>query len=132
MTNQYGARQPGELTAADKSNFSAALREQARFRIEQLVQLAEEETRGERPSGSLEVTAALKRAAAHALTEIESALSRLGDGSYGTCVDCGWHISRERLEVLPAAALCMACQRRVGKGHAREPVGVGGYERRPG
>lgn len=109
MTNVDRAQR---LTALHTSQFAAALHEQRQFRVEQLVQLADVESSGANPYGSLEVTAALKRAAVHALTEIDAALERLHDGSYGRCTSCGRDILRERLEVLPAAALCMACQRR--------------------
>ena len=128
MTNRDGPQQPRELSAADKSHLGAALREQRQFRVEQLAELAEEERRGGTPSSSLEVTAALKRAAAHALTEIEAALSRLRDGSYGKCRSCAQHISPDRLEVLPAAALCMTCQRRADYSTS-EPILAGGSAR---
>jgi RNA polymerase-binding transcription factor DksA len=130
MTNRDGPQQPRELSAADKSHLGAALREQRQFRVEQLAELAEEERRGGTPSSSLEVTAALKRAAAHALTEIEAALTRLRDGSYGKCGSCAQHISPDRLEVLPAAALCMACQRRADYSSPSEPILAGGSARR--
>jgi DnaK suppressor protein len=45
------------------------------------------------------------------LTEIESALRRLDDGSYGICLTCGHEIAVERLDALPAAAYCVACAR---------------------
>lgn len=44
------------------------------------------------------------------LTEIERALERLADGSYGSCTACGQAIRSERLDVMPAAALCIHCQ----------------------
>lgn len=132
MTKRHSAHRAGELAATDKAHFAAALHEQRRFRVEQLAQLAEEEARGAHPSGSLEVSAALQRAARHALTEIGRALSRLEAGSYGTCVDCGRQIARERLEVLPAAALCMACQHRAGHHRPPAPVGAGSGAGRSG
>jgi DnaK suppressor protein len=50
---------------------------------------------------------------AHAAQEFEqvlAALSRLHDGSYGHCLDCKQAIDLQRLNILPAAALCTACQ----------------------
>jgi DnaK suppressor protein len=44
--------------------------------------------------------------------EIEAALARLEDGTYGTCVDCGGAIPIERLEVVPTASRCVPCQQR--------------------
>ena len=42
--------------------------------------------------------------------EIEAALRRLVDGSYGTCVACEEEIDLARLEANPWAARCFDCQ----------------------
>ena len=44
---------------------------------------------------------------------VDAALARLDAGTYGTCTSCGGPIGAERLEALPAAALCIDCQRAV-------------------
>lgn len=44
------------------------------------------------------------------LQDIEAALARIADGSYGICADCGEEIGRERLKAYPAAVRCLACQ----------------------
>ncbi len=46
------------------------------------------------------------------LSEIDAALKRIEDGTYGTCVNCGGEIPRERLEAQPWASLCIDCKRR--------------------
>jgi RNA polymerase-binding protein DksA len=46
------------------------------------------------------------------LAEVEGALARLADGSYGACVDCGADIPYARLAAYPAAKRCVACQSR--------------------
>lgn len=38
------------------------------------------------------------------------ALTRLENGSYGQCCDCGKPVPEGRLEVKPEAARCLACQ----------------------
>ena len=43
-------------------------------------------------------------------TEVEAALARLDDGTYGRCVDCGQPIDEARLEFRPEAARCLADQ----------------------
>jgi DnaK suppressor protein len=48
--------------------------------------------------------------ARRALVEVDDALKRLSDGSYGRCADCGGTIAPERLEVLPEARLCTPCK----------------------
>ena len=44
------------------------------------------------------------------LADVEHALQRINDGSYGTCEACGKPIDDERLEAVPAARLCLADQ----------------------
>jgi len=44
------------------------------------------------------------------IREIDRALARLDDGSYGVCEHCDQRISEERLHALPSAALCARCQ----------------------
>lgn len=50
------------------------------------------------------------RRAREELAQVEAALARLDDGSYGRCTRCGEAIAPARLEVLPHAALCVKCQ----------------------
>ncbi len=88
------------------------LDQQRRFRIEQLRELTTDaaEAIGTADDSRLQVTRALKRAAESALTEIEGALRRLEQGTYGTCQRCAEPIPWERLKVLPATGLCTPCQ----------------------
>jgi DnaK suppressor protein len=46
------------------------------------------------------------------LAEIDRALERIEDGSYGTCTACGKEIPSERLEAYPWASLCIDDARR--------------------
>ena len=45
------------------------------------------------------------------LYQIEEALKRVEDGSYGRCLDCNKPVPQTRLRAVPYAALCIACQR---------------------
>ncbi|HEX5768402.1 MAG TPA: TraR/DksA family transcriptional regulator [Burkholderiales bacterium] len=45
------------------------------------------------------------------LRALEAARTRLADGSYGTCAECGGDIGIERLRANPAALRCVDCQR---------------------
>ena len=47
----------------------------------------------------------------HVLSEIDGALRRIADGTYGKCTNCGRQIPEERLEARPYATLCIDCQR---------------------
>lgn len=115
-TTRSAAAVEGELPA-----IHVELNQQRRFRIEQLDELtldaaeavaAEDEPR-------VQVTRVLKVAAEAALAEIDAALRRLEDGSYGTCERCDEPILAERLEVLPTARLCTRCQYITESGRAR-------------
>jgi DnaK suppressor protein len=45
------------------------------------------------------------------------ALTRVADGEYGVCTECGIIIPRKRLLAIPDATTCVACQERLE--HAR-------------
>lgn len=44
------------------------------------------------------------------LTEVDEALKRVEEGSYGVCEACGQAIAPERLEVVPTARYCVEDQ----------------------
>lgn len=44
------------------------------------------------------------------LTEVEQALERIKNGTYGKCVDCGQPIPEKRLEAIPWAARDVKCE----------------------
>ncbi len=54
-------------------------------------------------------TTATARSIAAAIAEVERALEKLDEGTYGTCDDCGRRIGEERLEAVPWASLCVGC-----------------------
>jgi RNA polymerase-binding transcription factor DksA len=43
------------------------------------------------------------------LNDVEAALVKLDNGTFGVCEGCGQPISPDRLEAKPAAKLCMEC-----------------------
>ncbi|HEX3816519.1 MAG TPA: TraR/DksA C4-type zinc finger protein [Mycobacteriales bacterium] len=107
----------GRTRTLDPPQYSmlrAMLEEQRRFRTDQIAHASPSDgTRNGRPptDADREVTSAILRAARIALHDIEAALTRMDNGTYGKCVDCGRRLPTERLEVLPQAAQCMDCQR---------------------
>lgn len=54
-------------------------------------------------------TTATARSITASLADIETALSKIAEGTYGLCDSCGKSISPARLEALPATALCREC-----------------------
>ena len=53
----------------------------------------------------------LEENSGHVLAEIDAALKRIEEGTYGVCSNCGKSIPEARLEALPWATLCIDCQR---------------------
>ena len=58
-----------------------------------------------------ELDEGLEENAEHILVEIDAALGRIEEGSYGLCADCGGPIGEERLLAVPYATLCIAHKR---------------------
>jgi RNA polymerase-binding protein DksA len=46
------------------------------------------------------------------LHQIDRALARIDDGTYGICESCGEPIGKMRLMAFPRATLCMTCKQR--------------------
>jgi len=44
---------------------------------------------------------------------LQIALTRVADGEYGVCAECGTSIPRKRLLAVPDATTCVACQERL-------------------
>jgi DnaK suppressor protein len=58
------------------------------------------------------------------IVQVRDALSRLGQGTYGTCIDCGRRIEPARLAATPWTPYCNDDQERHDRlsGPAREPT----------
>jgi len=56
-----------------------------------------------------ELTLSLLGSEKDALDQIDGALKRIEDGSYGQCEECGAKIPESRLEAIPYAAQCVRC-----------------------
>lgn len=57
-----------------------------------------------------ETTIGLAERTAAEVRDVEGALERIEEGTYGVCVKCGQRISPARLQALPSASLCTSCQ----------------------
>src|SRR3954471_21597416 len=74
------------------------------------IQFDEESGEGGTMNVERERDLALSAQAQGAVEEIDKALARIADGSYGYCEQCGQPIPKARLKALPYAALCVACK----------------------
>ena len=50
-------------------------------------------------------------ASSDTLQEIDDALARVNDGTYGLCEECQQTIGTRRLKIKPYASLCVTCRR---------------------
>jgi RNA polymerase-binding protein DksA len=63
-----------------------------------------------------EMASTLEENSTHVLTEIDGALARIDEGTFGICLRCGEPIGQERLEALPWATLCIDDKRKQERG----------------
>jgi RNA polymerase-binding transcription factor DksA len=63
-------------------------------------------------SFELEKRLALEKQIKEKLNEVEHALDKFAQGTYGLCDICGQPIDPARLEALPEANLCLSCKAR--------------------
>ena len=124
------------MSAVDTQQFRELLLEKRQAVVEALEYLhkenpgsLEEET-GELVSGSAdqhmadtatetvdrEIDYTLEATDGRLLADIDAALRRIEEGTYGICVNCGAQIAPERLEAVPWATLCIECKRKEERG----------------
>ena len=66
-------------------------------------------------SFELEKSLALEKRVLSQLAEVEHALHKFEDNTYGSCDVCGQPIPPDRLEALPQATLCLECKAQQAK-----------------
>ena len=74
------------------------------------VQFDEESGEGDTLAVERERDLALSAQARAAVDEIDAALAKIANGTYGVCEQCGNSIPKERLKAIPFAALCVTCK----------------------
>ena len=74
------------------------------------VQFDEESGEGGTMSVERERDLTLSAQARAAIDEIDRALTKIDNGRYGTCEQCGNPIPKVRLKALPYASLCVGCK----------------------
>jgi DnaK suppressor protein len=74
------------------------------------VQFDEEGGEGGTANVDREIDLHLSAQARATVVEIDRALAKIADGTYGVCEQCGDPIPDARLQALPYAALCVSCK----------------------
>jgi DnaK suppressor protein len=102
---------PAPLSTDQLAALRGMLEQQRAFRLDQLAQLDRPAEHGPLSSTDPEIYRSLVAGARAALRDVHAALWRMDEGSYGSCVSCAAPVGVERLEILPQAARCLACER---------------------
>ena len=69
----------------------------------------------------LEKRLVLEKRIREQLADVEHALHKFDEGTYGLCDNCGQSIDPERLEALPQASWCMNCKAQQAKNAKSKP-----------
>ena len=108
----------------DLETFRAQLtieRDRLREEIGEAIEAPDQMTYGSQAAAASQVfeqqrDLALRDRAVQHLAQVDAALGRLEDGTFGRCVRCGRAIAPARLEALPWAAHCIDCQTALDRG----------------
>jgi RNA polymerase-binding transcription factor DksA len=60
-----------------------------------------------------EFTLSLLQSEEEALVQIEGALERIEEGTYGSCVECDAKIAKARLNAIPYTPVCIKCASKI-------------------
>jgi DnaK suppressor protein len=106
--------------ALDARTALVAERDRLRGQVAEGIQAPDAMTYGSQAAAASQVfeqqrDLALRERNEQHLAQVEAALRRLDEGTFGNCTTCGRPIAPERLEAIPWAAHCIDCQRRVGR-----------------
>jgi RNA polymerase-binding transcription factor len=104
------ARRSQALSTEDVAVLRSMLEEQREFRMDQLRQLHHPGPGALLSTTDPEIYRSLSAGARAALCDVQAALWRMDEGSYGRCTECDGPVELERLEILPQAATCLACR----------------------
>ena len=72
-------------------------------------------------AAALEMMSALEQNEQRELEEINLALEKIRQGTYGRCEDCSQEIAPARLEAIPTARLCRDCKARQERTYSSPP-----------
>jgi DnaK suppressor protein len=68
------------------------------------------------PSEGIDIEISLDLGDTARLRDIDAALQRIKEGTFGTCAECGCEITAARLEAIPSAQYCVQCEEKRDRG----------------
>lgn len=113
-----------KLTQDDIRQFEAMLLERRRTLLDDFRALEEEEAQSASETSAVsthladlgsdrassDVNLGVQESTSSEIREIDEALERIRDGSFGLCESCDQPIAKGRLEAIPYARLCIPCK----------------------
>lgn len=116
------------MLVRERNKALAQVREYRRDQAEDATAPPMDELDSARTLAEVETHASLIEQVENRIKQIDTAFSRLEQGGYGVCEECGSEIPLARLEALPFATRCVGCQKaqsrgRRGEGGMIEPFG---------
>ncbi len=114
MTTQFKRYRP--VLEAHAREFSRLLRDRGQIAIE----AAPEDTEKIALAGLRDLAVESIHRKTELLREVQSALARLSQGTFGCCEECDRDIPQKRLDALPWARRCVSCQERHDSEHRFE------------
>ena len=81
--------------------------------------------------GPQEIDRAFADSKGRRCVRIQKAISRIGDGTYGSCAECGEDISEKRLQADPAVETCITCCEKLERIQQRTRLRTGTFLTRP-
>ena len=91
------------------------LRARSRGELDRMIQVIQEDGRptGEHDRGASEAVdkeIEVEHAEEEIHRQVQAALERIDNGTYGVCEQCGKNIPEVRLDAIPYAPFCVACE----------------------
>jgi DnaK suppressor protein len=101
-----------EKLSAERDDLLRQIAEiEARYSGDEKVEAREDEGEPETITTDRERDLSLLENARDLLDQVELALRKVVDGTYGVCARCGKKIEAARVKALPHASLCISCKR---------------------
>jgi len=72
-------------------------------------------------NGTEEIGISLIESQGRELLEIEDALVRIEEGTFGICMDCGNRINKKRLNLIPTTSRCTVCETAIERKRKASP-----------
>jgi RNA polymerase-binding transcription factor DksA len=110
MTSQLAVRETAPVADLTVRRLRRLLLDERRAQLERAAALVHHDEADAVPAADPELVDVLAAQARQTVDEIDAALARIDADTYGRCEACGEGLQIARLEAIPHARSCVACQ----------------------